>query len=428
MTKVLKVYLICNTVDKDGNAVDYTDVNRILWDLQKETRIIKNKAVQLCWEWFNFRSDYKEKYGDYPTAKDILNYTIDGYIYDRLKTDNYIHTSNLTTTLNDVIKQFKINLINYVNGLKSIANYKSNQPLDVHSNCIDLVQQDNKFMINIALLNKAGNQCYNINRFIFIPLIKDKSTQCIIERCFCGIYKISASKLIYEHAKKMWRLNLCYTFTTIATKQSNTDTDVILGVDLGIVNPIVASVYGNKTRFIIHGNEILSFQRKIEQRKIALQKQMRYCGMGRIGHGKSTRLTPIIGIEHKIAHFRNTTNFKYAKALVEYAIKQHCTIIQLEDLSNIAETNSFLKNWSYYDLQTKIINKATEHGIIVNKIDPKYTSQRCSCCGFISNANRISQDKFKCLQCGFAENADYNASQNIAIKNIDKIIETALKK
>ena len=52
MTKVVKVYLLCNVTDRNGNKVNYKTVNRILWDLQKETRAVKNKAVQLCWEWF----------------------------------------------------------------------------------------------------------------------------------------------------------------------------------------------------------------------------------------------------------------------------------------------------------------------------------------------------------------------------------------
>ena len=46
-------------------------------------------------------------------------------------------------------------------------------------------------------------------------------------------------------------------------------------------------------------------------------------------------------------------------------------------------------------------------------IDPKYTSQRCSCCGYTSRSNRLTQSKFVCGQCGHHENADFNASKNI---------------
>ena len=73
----------------------------------------------------------------------------------------------------------------------------------------------------------------------------------------------------------------------------------------------------------------------------------------------------------------------------------------------------------------KIENKAKENGIKFVKIAPQYTSQRCSKCGYIHADNRPDQPTFECLKCGYKENADYNASQNIAIKDIDKIIEAS---
>ena len=48
LTKIVKLYLISEQIDKDGNRVDYKEINSILWNLQKQTRDIKNKTVQLC--------------------------------------------------------------------------------------------------------------------------------------------------------------------------------------------------------------------------------------------------------------------------------------------------------------------------------------------------------------------------------------------
>jgi transposase len=78
-----------------------------------------------------------------------------------------------------------------------------------------------------------------------------------------------------------------------------------------------------------------------------------------------------------------------------------------------SEANRFLKNWSYFDLQTKIEYKAKEQGIKVIYIKPRYTSRRCSKCGYIHSDNRPTQARFICQQCGYEENADYNASINI---------------
>lgn len=47
------------------------------------------------------------------------------------------------------------------------------------------------------------------------------------------------------------------------------------------------------------------------------------------------------------------------------------------------------------------------------KVNHKYTSQTCSCCGHKSKENRESQSKFACKSCGFVCNADENAAKNI---------------
>ena len=50
----------------------------------------------------------------------------------------------------------------------------------------------------------------------------------------------------------------------------------------------------------------------------------------------------------------------------------------------------------------------------VEKINPAFTSQRCSACGHLDAKSRESQARFVCTACGFACNADVNAAINIA--------------
>jgi transposase len=50
----------------------------------------------------------------------------------------------------------------------------------------------------------------------------------------------------------------------------------------------------------------------------------------------------------------------------------------------------------------------------VEKIDPRYTSQRCSACGRVDPKSRESQACFVCTACGYAGHADVNAARNIA--------------
>jgi putative transposase len=50
----------------------------------------------------------------------------------------------------------------------------------------------------------------------------------------------------------------------------------------------------------------------------------------------------------------------------------------------------------------------------VEKINPSFTSQRCSTCGHVAGENRKSQTVFACTVCRYTCNADVNAAQNIA--------------
>lgn len=424
MTKVVRLQLIVDQYDKDGVAVDYTDIYKILWKLQKQTREIKNKTIQYCWEYNNFESDYIKHYGKKPKTKEILNYTLEGYVNDKFKNNNDLYSGNCSVTSRNTCKEFKNIRNDIVVGSKSIISYKENQPLDLHKNSIILKTTGDIFFANLKLLNNNARTIYNYKdtSIRFKINVKDNSSMTILQRCIDEIYKVSGSKLIYDKKKKCWYLNLSYSFEIL--NDDHLEEDKILGVDLGIHYPICASVYGDKNRLIIEGGEIERFRKSIEARKISLLKQGKNCGDGRIGHGIKTRNKPTYKIEDKIARFRDTVNHKYSRRVVEYAVKNNCGVIQMENIQGInSKKDYFLKNWTYFDLQTKIEYKAREKGIKVKYIVPNYTSQRCSKCGFISSENRETQARFVCKKCAYEENADYNASQNIAIKDIDNIIK-----
>jgi putative transposase len=50
----------------------------------------------------------------------------------------------------------------------------------------------------------------------------------------------------------------------------------------------------------------------------------------------------------------------------------------------------------------------------VERINPRFTSQRCSACGLVDAKSRKSQARFVCTACGYACHADVNAARNIA--------------
>jgi putative transposase len=72
-------------------------------------------------------------------------------------------------------------------------------------------------------------------------------------------------------------------------------------------------------------------------------------------------------------------------------------------------------SWSEWFRQLRY--KAEEAGRRLVAVDPKYTSQICSQCGFKHPDNRKTQADFACLSCGYQDNADHNAAVNISARN-----------
>jgi putative transposase len=72
----------------------------------------------------------------------------------------------------------------------------------------------------------------------------------------------------------------------------------------------------------------------------------------------------------------------------------------------------------------KLKFKLDERGIRYRSVQPAYTSQQCSQCGFTISMNRRSQAEFHCLWCGFEANADENAASNIAERFSDEELNT----
>lgn len=93
-------------------------------------------------------------------------------------------------------------------------------------------------------------------------------------------------------------------------------------------------------------------------------------------------------------------------------------VFVLENLKGIRDKrrgkilNTWLSQWSYYQLETLLKYKASALGKTVVFVDPRYTSQRCNACGLIEKSNR-RKNKYVCCSCGTVEHADVNAALNI---------------
>lgn len=75
-------------------------------------------------------------------------------------------------------------------------------------------------------------------------------------------------------------------------------------------------------------------------------------------------------------------------------------------------TRKLLKSWNLGLLRSAIEQKCEENCVRLHYVSPKYTSRTCPICGHIDKRNREGT-VFKCVKCGFEDNADLNAAKNI---------------
>jgi IS605 OrfB family transposase len=181
------------------------------------------------------------------------------------------------------------------------------------------------------------------------------------------------------------------------------DTDGFLGVDMGVANIAVDS-----DGTIFQGKSM----KGVRYRHRQLRRKLQAKGT----KSARRRLKKLAGKEQR---FAKDVNHVISKHIVAKA-KDTARGIALEDLGGIRKRvtarkaqRATLSSWSFFQLRTFIEYKAKLMGVKVVAVDPRNTSRTCPCCGHIDKANRKTQDKFLCVDCGFSGLADYIASVNI---------------
>lgn len=177
-----------------------------------------------------------------------------------------------------------------------------------------------------------------------------------------------------------------------------------LGVDLGIVN--VATDSAGRAYVGGHLNGLRHRHRRLRGR--LQQKGTR--AANRLLHHR----------RRKEARMASHVNHCISKNIVATAERTGHGIA-LENLKGIRgrvrarrPQRATLHSWAFAQLGTYIDYKAALRGVPVVYVDPRNTSRACPACGHVAKANRTSQAKFQCVQCGLAGPADHIAARNIA--------------
>jgi IS605 OrfB family transposase len=348
---------------------------------------------------------YKELYGMDNSSVAYSNLKLDWK--DKLP-------SPIRSSINVLVRaDFNNNKSDVKKGVRSLTTYKKSYPTPFTRDWISTFIEDRGDFIF-----SFGNSGLNIPMKTYLG--KDKSNNFdVIANINKGIYTLCDSSYMIDGKD-------FYLLLAVKIPKVNHEFEPgrSMGVDLGINIPCVLSI--NDVKFVKYiGSKADFFDRRLglQKRRRELQRNMT---LNNGGKGRKKKLQALDRLSESERNFVKNYNHNLSKAIINHSLSNNCGIINLEDLSGIGKqekSSLLLKNWSYFELQTMITNKATKNNIKVNIINAKYSSQRCSKCGYIHEDNRLEQAKFICGSCGEESNADENAARNIAIAHKDEYIK-----
>lgn len=393
---------------------------------------VKTKATTMAYDWQQFSFSYNERLNTFPKDKELLGISLLADITRETKQlAPTVGSMIVDTASQSAVKKLVEMKMDIVKGNKSIPTYRRDGSFPIRTQSINKLEKltPSKYKVKLSLLSREGAKVYGMKGQQEVTLKTGNGANLILDRILDNTYKMCDS-LVFKKKNKYY-LSIVYQFDKEVVE--TLDKYKVMGIDMGIVYPVYMAFNDSLNRYNIEGGELDRFRKTVQARRNSMLKQGKYCGEGRRGHGRKTLLKPIEKLQGKVENFKNSTNHKYSKYVVDMAVKHNCGVIQMEDLTGISDgekKGTFLGNWTYYDLQQKIRYKAESKGIEIIMVKPNYTSQRCSKCGCINKKNRdakVDQAKFKCVTCGFETNADFNAARNIATPYIETIIKEQLE-
>ncbi len=209
----------------------------------------------------------------------------------------------------------------------------------------------------------------------------------------------------------------------------------VIGIDRGVKRPIQA---GDKS-FDFTPEQKNSMERS-RRNLVRYQKRMSRQEKGsKRRHRTKVKLS---NVHNDIANIRKDFCHKVSRSLVA---EEESRVFILEDLKTKQMTgrakakqddsgrwlkngaraksslNKAILNMGWHRFEEFLKYKANRAGKAWFKVPAHHTSQECGACAYTHPENRQSQELFRCVRCGHADNADHNAAEVIKKRAIDLI-------
>lgn len=177
-----------------------------------------------------------------------------------------------------------------------------------------------------------------------------------------------------------------------------------IGLDWGVVNMFTTSD-GRRL-----GQQVYAHLKELDGQLVDLTRALQANGVKPRDSKRYRALNSRIR-----SHVRNEVGRILNKIASEENISELVTEnLDFRDGGMSAEMNRILSRAGRGAVKEKLSSLTEDFGITVTEVNPAYTSQECSGCGFAAKSNRRSQSRFQCRFCGKTCNADVKAAVTIA--------------
>ncbi len=200
----------------------------------------------------------------------------------------------------------------------------------------------------------------------------------------------------------------------------------VVGIDMGVARFATLS----DGTFFAPLNNFKRHEKRLRCAQQALSRKVKFSNNWRKAQARIQR------IHRRIADARRDFLHKVSSAIC----KNHA-IVCIEDLQvkNMTKSaagtpeqpgrnvraksglNKSILDQGWYEFRRQLDYKLAWKGGRLIAVPPQNTSRTCPCCGHVSAANRQTQDRFECAECGYENHADVVGAINILARGLDEL-------
>lgn len=316
--------------------------------------IVSHMYVQeMIKDFFYFSEGIKYKLADEKKEEDgILQRSRINTTY-RVASDRFkgeIPTDILSSLNNNLLSTFITKKSEYWEGLCSLKNFKRDMAFPFPP----------KSMGRISYNPEKKAFCFRLFSIPFKTYLGKDFTdkRKLLERLVEGDIKLCTSHIKLKDGKTYW-----LAVFEIDKEKNGLKPEVIAEASLSLEYPIIVKV--GKAKLTVGTKEEFLY------RRLAIQAAYKRTQIGttysRSGKGRKRKLKALDRFRQSESNYIHHRIHVYSRRLIDFCVKHQAgTLILLnqEDKMDIAKKEEFvLRNWSYYELMTKIKYKAEKAGI-----------------------------------------------------------------